>query len=72
MFQYYYISVSMNVPSLSTEALQSNNNQSGFSRQRRNVHTIICLSLHACLYLHHCDQRSSSVCQCVYVCITEI
>jgi len=42
-------------------ALQSNNNQSDFSRQRRNVHTIICFSFHACLYLHHCDQRSSSV-----------
>jgi len=55
---------SMNVPSLSTKtwlviiALQSNSNQSGFSRQRRNVHTIICLSLHACLYPHHYHQQS--------------
>jgi len=55
---------SMNVSSLSTEvwlvssALQSNNNQSGFSRQRKNVHTIIYLSLHACLYPHHCRQQS--------------
>jgi len=35
-------------------ALQSNSNQSGFSRERRNVHTIICFSLHAC----HCHQQS--------------
>jgi len=47
----------MNVPSLSIKAwlviiaLQDNNNQISFSWQRRNVHTIICLSLHACLYL---------------------
>jgi len=39
-------------------ALQNNNNQLGFSRQRRNIHTIICLSLHACLYPHYYHQQS--------------
>jgi len=60
---------SMNVSSLSTKAwlvivvLQSNNNQSDFSRQRRNVHTIIYFSFHACFYPHHCHQWFSSVCR---------
>jgi len=45
-----------NKPNLSD--LQSNNKQSDFSRQRRNVYTIIYFSLHACLYPHHCHQQS--------------
>jgi len=45
----------MNVPSLSTKtwlvtvALQSNTNKSDFSKQKRNVYTIICLLLYASL-----------------------
>jgi len=39
----------------------SDTNQSGFSRQRRNVHTIICLSLHAVSLPPLL--RSSSVCR---------
>jgi len=39
---------------LITVSLQNDDNQSDFNKQRWNVHTIICLSLHACPYPHYC------------------